>query len=185
MTLKNYFKSGLKTKIRELPVTISSHDLKLKGKVLLPDDASADSPVPAAVICHGFGASHRAMRSSARILARQGIASLIFDFRGHGSSEGAMDGKMVDDVVSAWNTLKQFPEVDKNRMGLIGHSLGAMSAIMAAEKVKSPRALIALSCPGETNAGDFNELQPDFGKWGHMANKIMEYPRQGALASVE
>ena len=147
MNLKNLSPRKAKARIKEWPVTFGSNGLKLTGKVLLPDDARADSPVPGAVLCHGFGGSHRFMKSSAKILAEQGIATLVFDFRGHGASEGAIDGRQADDAVDAWNALKQFPEVDKSRMGIIGHSLGAMSAILAAGKVDSPRALVALSCP--------------------------------------
>ena len=135
------------SEIEEFLVVFGSPGVQLKGKVLLPQDSNSSNPVPGAVLCHGFGAGHRAMEPSARIMAGQGIATLIFDLRGHGSSEGAVDGKMVEDVVDAWNFLSVFPEVDGKRMGLIGHSLGAMSAIMAAEKVDNPRALIALACP--------------------------------------
>ena len=172
---------GAKGKIRELPVTFDSHGLRLKGKVLFPDGANINYPIPGAVLCHGFGASHRAMESSARIMASQGIAAFIFDFRGHGSSEGALDGKMADDIVAAWNTLRQFPEIDKKRMGLIGHSLGAMSAIMAAEKVESPRALIALSCPPQVDSEQLAGMPANFGQWGFENNSIIEYPRQGAF----
>lgn len=70
-------------------------------------------------------------------MASQGVATLIFDFHGYGFSEGVADGRMVEDIVDAWNVLSQFPEVDKKRMGLIGHSLGAMPAIIAAENTPS------------------------------------------------
>jgi cephalosporin-C deacetylase-like acetyl esterase len=129
------------TDIKEFPVVFGGHGLKLKGKIILPKDASANKPVPGAVLCHGFGSAYRVMEPSAQIMAAQGIATLIFDFRGHGSSEGAVDGKMADDVVDAWNLLSQLPEVDSKRMGLVGHSLGAISVIMAAERVNNPRVL--------------------------------------------
>jgi len=134
-------------KIRQLPVTFGSHGVKLGGKVLLPVSACDEHPVPAVVVCHGFGSSHRSVESSARILAQKGIAGIIFDFRGHGTSDGAVDGKMAEDVADAWNELKQVPGVDNTRMGIIGHSLGAMSAITGATLVDLPRILVALSCP--------------------------------------
>ena len=62
------------TEIKEVPVTFGDHSLKLEGKVILPCNACTDSPVPGAVLCHGFGASHKAMESSAKIMANQGIA---------------------------------------------------------------------------------------------------------------
>jgi pimeloyl-ACP methyl ester carboxylesterase len=170
-----------KVKIEEHPVTFGSHGLKLIGKALLPDSACAESPVPGAVLCHGFGSSHRSIKESAQILTRKGIATFIFDFRGHGESEGALDGKMADDVVDAWNTLKQFPQVDKNRMGIVGHSLGALSAMMAAGKVDSPKALISLNCPQIIDEAMMAEASANFGHWGKDDNHIIEFPRHGTF----
>ena len=58
------------------------------------------------------------MKKSAKMLAKQGIATIIFDFRGHCTSGGVVDGQMVDDIIDAWNVLKDMPEVDESRMGL-------------------------------------------------------------------
>jgi pimeloyl-ACP methyl ester carboxylesterase len=169
------------TEIKELPIVFGSHGLKLKGKILLPKDSKADEPMPGAVLCHGFGAAYRVMEPGARTMAAQGIATLIFDFRGHGASEGAADGKMVEDVVDAWNFLSQLREVDSKRMGLIGHSLGAMSAIMAAESVTNPRALVALACPPEIDSQLSNDERGNIGRWGQDANAIAEYPKHGTF----
>ena len=177
----NFGHRGATNKFEELPITFGSHDIKLKGKVLLPDNSSIESPAPGAVLCHGFGASQKAMQSSAKIMASQGVAVLIFDFRGHGSSEGTMDGQMADDVVDAWNTLRGFPEVDNERMSLVGHSLGAMSVIMAAEKVDNLRVLVTLSCPPPINLETFPDIPSNFGHWGRKNGDIMEYPRQGSF----
>jgi pimeloyl-ACP methyl ester carboxylesterase len=179
--MKQNIPSSKNVKIQEHCVTFGSHGLKLIGKALLPDIASAESPVPGAVLCHGFGSSHRSVKESARILTKQGIATFIFDFRGHGKSEGALDGKMADDVVDAWDVLKQFPQVDENRMGIVGHSLGALSAMMAAGKVDSPKALISLNCPQIIDEAMLAEASANFGNWGHGENRIIEFPRHGTL----
>jgi pimeloyl-ACP methyl ester carboxylesterase len=176
--MKNMEKSA---EIRELPIVFGSHGLQLKGKILLPQQASANEPVPGAVLCHGFGAAYRVMEPAARIMAAQGIASLIFDFRGHGASEGAVDGKMAEDIVDAWNVLCQLPEVDDQRMGIAGHSLGAMSAIIAAEKVDKPRALVALACPPEIDSPLPIGGEKNFGRWGREFKVIVEYPKHGAF----
>jgi len=167
--------------IREIPVIFGSNGIALKGKVLLPKEASVKNPVPGAVLCHGFGSGYRAMESSARIITSQGIATIIFDFRGHGSSEGLVDGKMPQDVADAWETLTQFPEVDNERMGLVGHSLGAMSAILAARQVYNPKMLVSLSCPPELSPELVNEEPETLGRWGQDKGTFVEYPRQGAF----
>jgi len=45
------------------------------------------------------------------------------------------------------------PEVDESSIALVGHSLGAFSSILAAQKLKiKPKAIIALSCPYEVES---------------------------------
>ncbi len=167
--------------IKEFPVIFGSHGLQLKGKILLPAEASPDEPVPGAVLCHGFGSAHRVMEPVARIMAAQGVASIVFDFRGHGGSEGAVDGKMSDDVVDAWNTLCQLPEVDSRRIGIAGHSLGAMSAVMAVDRIDNPRVLVALACPPEMESPVPVKESKNFGRWGREFKAVVEYPKQGAF----
>jgi pimeloyl-ACP methyl ester carboxylesterase len=170
-----------RTEIKEYPIEFGKHGLRLKGKILLPADASENNQVPAAVLCHGFGSAHKVMEPAAKIMAAEGVASIIFDFRGHGASEGAVDGKLAEDVIDAWDTLCQLPEVDSRHMGIAGHSLGAMSAIMAAGKIANPQALVALSCPPETDGQQPIGGEKNFGKWGRELKVIMEYPRNGAF----
>jgi pimeloyl-ACP methyl ester carboxylesterase len=179
--MKKLFFNKQSLNIRERHIVFGSNGIKLRGQVILPSFASADSPVPGVVLCHGFGSSHRVMKRSAMQLAKRGIASVIFDFRGHCSSGGVVDGKMADDVVDAWKSLKDMPEIDKERMGIGGHSLGAMSAIMAAGKVENPKVLFALSCPPHMTKENFPELNAEFGRWGNKRNHIIEYPREGAF----
>jgi alpha-beta hydrolase superfamily lysophospholipase len=92
------------------------------------------------------------MESSALLLVNHGIATITFDLRGHGFSGGWLDGNFYEDVINAWRMLISLPEVDSSRIALIGHSLGALSSILAAKIVK-PKAIVALSCPSEIQEG--------------------------------
>jgi fermentation-respiration switch protein FrsA (DUF1100 family) len=122
--------------------------IRVNGKIMLPALASVSNPVPGAILCHGFGADQNVMESSALLLVKKGIATITFDLRGHGFSGGWLDGNFYEDVINAWRMLISLPEVDSSRIALIGHSLGALSSIMAAKIVK-PKAIVALSCPSE------------------------------------
>lgn len=135
--------------IIEKPVTFGTHSIELQGRLYLPSTASQANRVPGTVICHGYGGDKLAFENSARDLCSEGIAVLTFDFRGHGASGGKLDGSVVDDVIDAWDYLRGRPEIDQKRMGLIGHSMGAFSAILAAGKLREAKALVTLSCPGE------------------------------------
>jgi dipeptidyl aminopeptidase/acylaminoacyl peptidase len=96
--------------------------------------------VPAVLICHGFAGSkvgkNRIYVKIAQKLAELGILSLRFDFRGSGDSEGdikdmTIEGE-VSDALKALEILKNDKQVDTNRMGIMGNSLGGMIALKVA-----------------------------------------------------
>lgn len=137
----------------ETSLFFGNHGIKLHGRIILPSTASVTNPVPGAVLTHGIGSDNRVMESSAYLLAKKGIAAILVDIRGHGKSEGRLDDKFYEDVVDAWQVLTDLPVVDRSRIALIGHSLGAFASILATTKIEKPKALIALSCPYEVNDG--------------------------------
>ena len=135
--------------MKTIPVVFGSHGIELHGTILLPDNADTANPVPGAVLCHGLGGNRNVMEPGALLMVGKGIATIIFDLRGHGTSKGALDGAFYEDVIDAWQVLIDMPEVDNERVALIGHSLGAFSSILAARKIRKPKVLVALSCPYE------------------------------------
>lgn len=96
---------------------------------------------PLVVFCHGF-AGHKAgdwrlyVRES-EMLSKVGIASLRFDFRGCGDSEGRwIDmtiGRQVSDLMVVLSYVDQLDTVDTNRIGILGKSLGGLVAVIGAE----------------------------------------------------
>ena len=137
-------------------------DGRLSGLLFLP---GITQPVPGAILCHGLGSGLGTVSSSALNIARQGIASLIFDFRSHGRSEGIFDVGQVEDVVDAWQWLAQFDGVERGRTAFIGHSMGAGTAILAAGEVDSPRALVALACPPDPDSKPRQDARFDLRHW--------------------
>jgi fermentation-respiration switch protein FrsA (DUF1100 family) len=135
----------------ERPVVFGNQGIKLEGMITLPAIASDANPVPGALLCHGFGADRKVMESSARLLVKKGIATMVFDLRGHGTSGGYLDGNSHEDIIDAWHVFTSMPEIDKSRIALIGHSLGAISSIIATRKIMKPRAIVALACPADIN----------------------------------
>ncbi len=163
--------------VRQKDIVFGSHGVELSGRLYLP--AEMPDRLPAAVLCHGFGASKKAVEPCALALVEQGIASIAFDFRGHGNSGGVMDGLPMEDVLDAWEFLCRQPGTNSQRVAFIGHSLGAMTAIFAARKAR-PAALILLSCPPETS--DEFPADGDTSNYGHWGKDIvLEYPKQGAF----
>ncbi|MEJ2738921.1 MAG: alpha/beta fold hydrolase [Dehalococcoidia bacterium] len=135
--------------MKTIPVIFGSHGVELHGTVMLPDNADASNPVPGAVLCHGLGGTRSVMEPGALLMVGKGIATIIFDLRGHGVSKGSLDDAFYEDVIDAWQVLIDIPEVDSGRVALVGHSLGALSSILAARKIQKPKVLVSLSCPYE------------------------------------
>lgn len=129
-------------------VDFAGEEGMLHGELLLP---KGEGPFPGAVLCHGMATDHRAMRPSAQRLTRRDIATLTFDFRGYGKSDGFLDANIARDVIAALRFLRNHPKIDPERTALVGHSLGAMAAINAASELDDLGALVSLSNPAELN----------------------------------
>ena len=69
-------------------------------------------------------------------MSRLGLATFRYDKRGCGQSEGDFNTAslfdLVDDAVSAWQWLRNIPEIDAERIGVLGQSEGAVIALMLA-----------------------------------------------------
>ncbi len=99
----------------------------------------------AAIIAgHGIGASR--LLNPVEVLARQGYGVLAFDWRAHGESEGDLctfGYHEVRDVEGALAWLQAQPDVDPARIGILGESMGAVTAIRAAAELPGIRAVVA------------------------------------------
>ena len=82
----------------------------------------------------------------ARFLARHGYGVLLFDRRGEGASDG--DGNLFGwggdrDVLAAIDFLKSRPEVDPDRIGGIGQSVGAELMLQTAAETDELAAVVS------------------------------------------
>ena len=109
----------------------------LSGTLTIP---KGTGPFPAAVLIAGSGpydrdealANHKPFMVLADYLTRKGIAVLRYDKRGIGKSTGSVDSAttldLASDAQAAVAYLKTRKVVDAAKIGLIGHSEGAMIA---------------------------------------------------------
>lgn len=105
----------------------------------------------AVVVLHGAGSTRSAVLRHGTILARRGYGVLMPDTRGHGRSEGrAMDlGWYGDaDIDAAVTFLAARPDVDPERIGLVGLSMGGEQAIAATGSDPRIKAVIAEGVTG-------------------------------------
>lgn len=105
-------------------------------------------PAPAVLLLHMLGRTKADWDSFARDLQKQGYAVMALDLRGHGQSAGPQDwAKAPDDVRAAWKALMENADVDRDRMGIAGASIGANLALMVGATEAQAVAAAALS-PG-------------------------------------
>jgi pimeloyl-ACP methyl ester carboxylesterase len=100
----------------------------------------------AVVLLHGAGSTRSDVLDQAAVLAAAGYGVLLVDARGHGESGGrAMDfGWEGDrDVAAATAFLAGQPDVDAQRIGIVGMSMGGEEALGAMASDHLIRAVIA------------------------------------------
>jgi dienelactone hydrolase len=98
------------------------------------------------VVMHGAGSTRSDVLDQAAVLARSGYTLVLIDARGHGDSRGtAMDFGWNGDLDIAAGTafLASRPEVDPDRIGVVGFSMGGEEAIGAAAADPRIRAVVA------------------------------------------
>ncbi len=104
---------------------------RLSALLYTPPQATAARPAPAVLISHGY-INTREMQSPFAIeLARRGFVVLAMDMSGHGYSGGAV-GDHDGGGPAALAYLQGLPFVDRNNIGLEGHSMGGVPVIGAA-----------------------------------------------------
>ena len=131
----------------------------LAGTLTLPKGANRSKRVGAIVTVTGSGPQDRdeaiglpgfrPFRQIADALARRGIAVLRMDDRGIGESKGSFKGStsadFAEDVRAGLAYLRTRPEIRADRLGVLGHSEGAIIAPMVAEKEPELRAIVLLA----------------------------------------
>jgi fermentation-respiration switch protein FrsA (DUF1100 family) len=125
---------------------------RLRGMIHRPAATKSRDRVPGVVLYHGFTGdrmeSHWIFIKCARALARNGIASLRFDFYGSGESEGEFREVTlkteIADAEDAVKFLRRQEGIDPTRAGLCGLSLGGLVAASVAHRVRA-KALVLWS----------------------------------------
>jgi dienelactone hydrolase len=103
------------------------------AELWLPEWASRDRPAGGILLVFGvnnLGRNHPAIVRVADALARTGVAVLVPDSRT--LLGGRLEVGEIDGVVDAFRLLATRPEVDRDRLGIVGFSVGGSLALLAA-----------------------------------------------------
>lgn len=111
-----------------------SEGLKIFGLLTVPNSSPPQSGFPAIIFNHGY-ISPSVYRTTEKYIAyqdafaRNGYVTFKPDFRGHGNSEGKASGgygsnDYTIDVLNALASVQKMPEVNAEKIGMWGHSMG-------------------------------------------------------------
>jgi pimeloyl-ACP methyl ester carboxylesterase len=146
-------------KMEEVGVNNRQDTLELAGTLTLPE---GPGPFPAIVLVTGSGAQnrdeeifgHKPFLLLADRLTKLGFAVLRYDDRGTGKSTGtygtATTFDFASDAVAAIGFLKGIKGVDTARIGILGHSEGALVAEIVAAQRKDIAFIVLLAGPALT-----------------------------------
>ncbi len=123
---------------------------QLQGTLALPDRPTGRPPV--AVLCHGFGSYDDdlgAFERLATLLLQADLASFRFSFSGSDPypDKGTIRpaSQWVTDCLAAVLRVRQEPDIDGERVGLLGMSVGGGVVIQAAALCPLVRCVVALA----------------------------------------
>lgn len=120
--------------IEESVVFKTSRGLKLAGRLFAPDELEHD----VVIFAHGITSSKESPRNRAIAdrLLDMGVASFLFDFTGHGQSDGLIEqstpDQQLDDLTSALDFIDSQVFFQSRFVGVHGSSTGGTAAVRAA-----------------------------------------------------
>lgn len=142
--------------MKEIPVTFKSHGKQIVGMLHLPNRKNA----PVIIMCHGWSGNRLGTWNGffvkvAREFSKNGFVIIRFDFRGSGDSEGKWEDQntttMLEDLDAVINQIQRYPELNKEKVGLIGHSQGGRIVLLKTASDKRIKCLTTLAARTDLN----------------------------------
>src|SRR3989344_3393829 len=127
-----------------------SEGLKIYALLTIPNGTKPETGWPVVIFNHGYIPPSQ-YKTTERYVAytdafsRNGYILFRSDYRGHGNSEGTARGgygspDYTIDILNALDSIKKHPDVDPNRIGMWGHSMGGyitLRAMVARNDIKA------------------------------------------------
>ena len=129
------------------------------------------------LVVHGLGQASQDMLFRAEILANAGFGLFLIDLRAHGSSDGDTSTNGLheaEDVAGAVDYLLRRIDVNGQRLGALGISLGAQAALRGALITENIRALV-LEGLGPAVLSDHGNRQGSLMRWLKFPGDLLFY----------
>jgi len=194
--------------VEEVTFQNKKDSISLAGTLTLP---KGKGQFPSMIMITGSGPEnrdeeiydHKPFWIIADYLTRKGIAVLRYDDRGFGKSGGAFKGATTSDfavdVEAAVSYLKSRKDINKNKIGLIGHSEGGIIASMVASANKKIAFIVLLAGPGVTgekimvqqvadlcaDSAAREKVKPILNIYTQSADILRQYPGESARQQLQ
>ena len=164
----------------EVTVKFEVDGIPLAGTFYTKDGVSGR--IPGVVLAHGFaGARYPKMAAH---FAGLGCGVLSLDFRGYGESGGergrVIPSELVSDVSGSLSWLAEQPQIDPERLGVVGSSLGGSIAIMIAAEDDRIKVCVA-GCPLGHGDSTLRKLYDTDEKFDRFMKTVEEKKKSGEL----
>lgn len=164
----------------------NSKGLRLAAALHYPDKKKQ---YPAVIVLHGFmGYKEEAhIEGLARTLAQNGYIAIRFDCSGFGESEGAFEkdysmSNYLRDIECIYDYLQKLEFVNKDRIGIVGHSMGGMLSILFTSAHANIKACVAISSPTKMLAVNWIKLAIE--EWRRIGYLYKTISRDNSLIKI-
>ena len=138
--------------MRQTAIGFKSEKQSLEGVLTIPQGVSG--PFPALLVCHPHpllsgDMDNPVVMAICHAADDQGLATLRFNFRGVGDSEGEFSNGSGEqkDLDAALNVLKRWPGMNRKQIALVGYSFGASVVLGGLRSYKAARSLVLIAPP--------------------------------------
>ncbi|MGI9272852.1 MAG: alpha/beta hydrolase family protein [Woeseiaceae bacterium] len=153
--------------VLSIDTSYESRGVAVPATIVMPAD-SGDAPVPLVVMAHGHGGSRQeggGFQMVAEAMAKRGIASIRMDFPGCGdSTESFAENNLTNmllDLQAARIFAAEQIQVDADRVGLLGYSMGGRLVVLLSEIDATYQTMVTWA-PAVSNGAE-REIQITFG----------------------
>jgi uncharacterized protein len=132
--------------VRAEKVEFESVDGYRLGGWFVPGPDPSAAPWPAVLLVHGYGGYKEQMAGYAGVVHAGGFATLMFDMEGSGLRRGrpvSLGFRERWNLMGAARYLRSRPDVDGERIGAFGVSMGAATALLAAADDPTIKAIVS------------------------------------------
>ena len=162
--------SPIQSEIRQRSISYMSRGAAVQATICVPEKANC----PLVIMLHGFMGDREqfgGFRLIADELLKEGVATIRMDFAGCGDSTESFENlsldSMKEDAINALNYMKKNYDINEDRIGILGFSMGGRAALeIVAESLATPH-MMWLIAPAASTSG-FIDLLGGKAKWQSM-----------------